>query len=205
MNRPRVATTLTLCLALLVACNGDDSTGNGAGSLHVRVTPASSPLDGDGFDVRIDNGNSRPVPDVGELALEGMLPGPHKVELTDVELPCEVTSENPQTVDVVAGDVVTVSFTVVCEHTGFIQVRTQTTGEDLDPNGYFLAVDGADAPVIEANGVATLAVDDGDHEVTLSDVADNCSVGGEGAAQMVTVTAGETAQLTFSVVCTAAP
>ena len=204
MSHPRV-TVAALSLALLVACNGDDSSGNGAGSLHVQVSPGSSPLDGDGFAVRVDNGSSRPLPADGLLDLEGMLPGEHTVELTDVELPCEVTSENPQTATVVAGDVVTVSFTIACEHTGFIQIRTQTTGEDPDPNGYFLAVDGADAPIIEANGVATLAVDAGEHEVTLSDVAANCTVQGEGAAQTVTVTANETAHLTFVVACTAVP
>jgi hypothetical protein len=200
----RSLTAPALCLAFLVACNSD-STGNGAGSLHVRVTPPSSPLDGDGFDIRVDNGSPRPVPAEGELALEGMLPGEHTVELTDVELPCEVTSENPQTVTVVAGDDVTASFTVVCEHTGFIQVRAQTTGEDLDPNGYFLDVDGAEAPVIEANGTATLAVDAGDHQVTISDIAANCTAQGEGATHNVTVIANQTAHTTFDVVCTALP
>ena len=162
-------------------------------------------MDGDGFDVRVDNGNTRPLPADGVLDLEGMLPGEHTLELTDVELPCEVTSANPQTATVVAGDVVNVAFTVACEHTGFIQIWTQTTGEDPDPNGYFLAVDGADAPIIEANVVATLAVDAGEHEVTLSEVAANCTVQGEGAAQTVTVAANETAHLTFVVACTAVP
>ena len=201
MSHPRFAIT-ALCLAFLVAC-GDDSTGNGAGSLHVRVNPASSPLDPDGFDARVDNGNARPIPADGELQLEGMLPGAHTVELTDVDTPCTVSTENPVTVTVVAGDVVTASFTVVCEHTGFIQVRTQTTGQSLDPNGYFLDVDGEAAPGIGVNGVATLAVPAGDHEVTLSDVASNCTVGGPGATQSVSVTGAQTTNVTFTVVCTA--
>ena len=46
-----------LCFTLLVACNGDDTSGNGAGSLHVRVMPSSSPLDLDGFAAKIDNGS----------------------------------------------------------------------------------------------------------------------------------------------------
>jgi hypothetical protein len=199
MSHPRFALT-ALCLAFLVAC-GDDSTGNGAGSLHVRVNPASNPQDPDGFDARIDAGNARPIPEGGELDLEGMLPGDHTVELTDVDAPCDVTTENPVTVTVVAGDVVTASFTVVCEHTGFIQVRTQTTGENLDPNGYFLAVDGADAPIIGVNDVATLAVDAGAHEVTISDVAANCTV--DAATQNVTVAGGQTGHVTFTVACTA--
>jgi hypothetical protein len=202
----RSLTAAALCLTLLVACNGDDSSGNGAGSLHVRVTPASSPLDPDGFAARLDDGSSRPIPGDGELALEGLLPGEHTVELTDVDTPCVVTTENPLTVEVVGGDVVTASFTVACEHTGFIQVRTETTGEDPDPNGYFLDVDGATAPSIGVNATATLAVGAGDHDVTISDIADNCTVlGGEGATHTVAVVAGQTAHTTFEVDCVAVP
>lgn len=201
----RNVTHAGLCLALLVACNGGDTSGNGAGSLHVRVTPSSSPLDPDGFAARIDDGSSRPIPAGGELELEGMLPGDHKVELTDVDAPCEVTTENPLTVTVVSGDVVTASFTVVCEHTGFIQVRTQTTGEDPDPNGYFLDVDGQNAPTIGVNSTATLAVSVGTHAVAISDIADNCAAQAPGATQNVTVNGGETAHLTFTVACTALP
>ena len=89
-------------------------------------------------------------------------------------------------------------------HTGFIQVRTQTTGE-ASTNGYFLDVDGANAPVIGANATATLAVDGGQHAVTISDIADNCTAQGAGATQDVTVTGGETAHVTFTVACTALP
>ena len=200
MSHTRIAIS-ALCLAFLVAC-GSDSTGNGAGSLHVRVNPPSSPLDPDGFDAKIDNGNSRPIPVDGELELEGMLPGEHTVQLTDVDTPCEVTTENPVTVTVVAGDVVTASFTVVCEHTGFIQARTQTTGTNIDPNGYFVDIDGGNALGIDPNGVTTLGVDAGDHTVNLSDVAANCTVQGDGPSQSVTVTGGQTAHVTFEVVCT---
>lgn len=199
MSHARFAIS-ALCLAFLVACNGD-STGNGAGSLHVRVNPPSSPLDPDGFDAKIDNGNSRPIPADGELQLEGMLPGAHTVELTDVDTPCDVTTENPVTVTVVAGDVVTASFTVVCEHTGFIQARTHTTGTNIDPNGYFVDIDSGNALGIDANGVTTLGIDAGDHTVNLTDVAANCTVQGDGPSQSVTVTGGQTAHVTFEVVC----
>ncbi len=201
MSHPRVAIT-ALCLAFLVAC-GSDSTGNGAGSLHVRVNPASSPLDPDGFAARIDGGSSRPIPAEGELQLEGMLPGEHTVELTDVDTPCDVTTENPLTVTVVAGDVVTASFTIVCEHTGFIQVRTVTSGENLDANGYFLDVDGGNSLGIGVNATSTVAVSAGNHSVTISDIADNCTAQGDGATQNVSVTGGQTANVTFTVVCTA--
>jgi hypothetical protein len=205
MPHARVVAVPALCLALLVACGGDDAVNTGAGSLHVRVNPPVSQFDPDGFDVRVDNGSPRDVPAEGELAIEGMSPGPHTVELTDVELPCQVTTDNPRTVTVVADEVVTATFTVVCETTGFIAVTTHTTGDDPDPDGYALAVDGADAPLIGANATVTLATDAGVHGVTLSEIADNCAVQGGSATQTVTVTAGETVDLTFDVACTAVP
>jgi hypothetical protein len=193
-----------LCLLLLASC-GSDGTGNsGAGSIHVVVNPAQTPFDQDGFAARIDEGSPRPIPDQGELVVEGVDPGPHTVRLTDVDLPCQVSGENPRTVTVSGGDEVTASFTVVCATTGFINITTHTTGADIDPDGYALAVDGQNAPLIGANATATLAVDAGQHAVTLSEVAGNCAVQG-GDTQSVTVTAGAASALTFEVVCSAIP
>jgi hypothetical protein len=193
-----------LCLVVLAAC-GSDGTGNsGAGAVHVVVSPAQTPFDPDGFAARLDEGAPRPIPDQGELVIEGVDPGPHTVRLTDVDLPCQVSGENPRTVTVTGGGDVTAAFTVVCATTGYINITTHTTGDDIDPDGYALAVDGADAPLIGANALSTLAVDAGPHEVTLSEVAANCEVQG-GDTQSVTVTAGEASDVTFEVVCTAIP
>jgi hypothetical protein len=201
MPHARVAVP-ALCLALLTACGGDDTVNSGTGSISVQVSPAESPLDPDGFDVRVDQGAPRAVPDDGGLVFE-VAAGSHTVELTDVEQPCDVSGANPRTVTVDGGEVVTASFTVVCEHTGFIAVTTHTTGDDPDPDGYALAVDGANAPLIGSNATVTLAVDAGTHAVTLSEIADNCDVGDP--TQTVTVDAGETTDLTFEVACTAVP
>jgi hypothetical protein len=202
MPHVRVAAP-ALCLALLAACSGDDAVNSGAGSIGVQVSPAQSPFDPDGFEVRVDQGAPRAVPDDGGLVFE-VTAGPHTVELTDVELPCEVSGANPRTVTVEGGEIVTASFTVVCEHTGFIAVTTHTTGDDPDPDGYALAVDGANAPLIGSNATVTLAVDAGVHGVTLSEIANNCDVEG-GPTQTVTVDVGETTDLTFEVACTAVP
>jgi hypothetical protein len=193
-----------LGLALLAGCNGDDSVNSGAGSLHVVVNPAQTPFDQDGFAVRIDEGSLRPIPDEGELVIQGLNPGAHTVLLTDVDLPCQVSGENPRTVTLSGGDEVTATFNIVCSTTGFINVTTHTTGDDPDPDGYALTVDGQNAPLIDANATVTLAVDAGNHAVTLSDVADNCAVQGDDT-QMVAVTAGASTGVTFEVVCTAAP
>ena len=199
-----IVPALALCLSLLAAC-GDDAVNSGAGSIHLIVSPGTSTFDTDGWDVRLDEGGARDVPDQGDLVFEGLTSGEHTLQLTDVELPCEVSGQNPRTVIVNSGDVTTVTFNVVCVHTGFIAVTTVTTGEDLDPDGYALSVDEANAPLIGSNDTATLAVDAGPHAVTLSGIADNCAVQDGEPTRSVTVTADETTDLTFEIVCSAVP
>ena len=201
MSRSRVAIPV-MCVALLVACNSDDSVNTGTGSINVVVNPPTTTFDPDGFQARIDNGSPKDVPEQG-LAVPGVFPGDHTVQLTDVDLPCHVTTANPKTVTVTPGDVATASFTVVCETTGFLHVTTHTTGEDPDPDGYALAVDGADAPLIGVNDATALAVNAGVHDVTLSEIADNCSVPDD--TIQVTVNPGEDAFVAFEVTCTTAP
>jgi len=106
---------------------------------------------------------------------------------------------------VAAGDVEIVSFVVFCDPTGEIAVSTTTTGADLDPDGYLLAVDGMEAPGIGVNAELVLtSFDPGVHAVTLSGVASNCAVQG-GATRSVTVAARETAHADLQVVCAAIP
>jgi len=195
---------VALCLALLAACGDTGGPGLATGNIQLVVTPATTPFDGDGFTVKVDEAAPLPVPASGQLAFDGLDPGDHTVTLLDVDPPCS-TSNNPRTVTVTAGDVTTTTFTITCASIGFIAITTQTTGDDLDPNGYAIEVDGADAPLIGTNATLTVAVDPGDHSVTLSDIADNCTVQGGEPTQTVTVKSDETATADFVLTCTAVP
>ncbi len=87
--------------------------------------------------------------------------------------------------------------------TGNLTATTNTTGSNLDPDGYTVTVDGTISQTIPINGSVTfnnLAA--GNHTVALTGVAANCTVGG-GASQTVTVPPGGTASANFSVSCTA--
>lgn len=89
--------------------------------------------------------------------------------------------------------------------TGNLTVTTATTGSDLDPDGYAVAVDGGAAQAIGVN--ASVTVNDlaaGSHTVVLSGVASNCTTGG-GASQTVTVPAGGSTSASFAVTCQAPP
>jgi hypothetical protein len=84
---------------------------------------------------------------------------------------------------------------------GAISITTTTSGPEADPDGYLLSLNGAVAQPIGPN--ATLLLSDlppGSHSLQLAGVAGNCTVS-EGAARAVEVTAGATAEVSFSVVC----
>ena len=88
--------------------------------------------------------------------------------------------------------------------TGSIQVNVTSSGEPPDPTGYTIAVDGGSGQAITAGGTITITdVSAGAHTVMLGDLAQNCSTGTN--PQTVTVSAGETAQVAFAVLCTSLP
>jgi hypothetical protein len=84
---------------------------------------------------------------------------------------------------------------------GDLEVTAVTTGADLDPDGYVVAVDDSQSQPIGVN--ATVAYSDlaaGDHTVELSGIAGNCMVSGE-KRRSVSVIADSTATTTFQVTC----
>lgn len=84
---------------------------------------------------------------------------------------------------------------------GTVQVSAATTGDDPDPDGYTVTLDGGDARSLDPDGTATFEdVGEGEHELALSDVADNCAVDGA-STRTVAVSAGATASTGFDVGC----
>ncbi len=86
---------------------------------------------------------------------------------------------------------------------GTLTVSTNTSGSNLDADGYTVTVDGTSSQAIVINGSVTFSgLAAGDHNVVLSGVADNCAVDG-GTSRTVTMLADGAASTTFSVTCTA--
>ena len=84
---------------------------------------------------------------------------------------------------------------------GALEIRTTTTGTAMDPDGYMVQVDGGTAQAIGVNTTLPIAgVAAGAHQVALSGLATNCAVQGDNS-QPVTVTAGATASVAFTVSC----
>jgi hypothetical protein len=81
-----------------------------------------------------------------------------------------------------------------------LQVAIRTVGGDLDLDGYALTIDGEVQPPVGANETVVVTVSAGPHDVTLDGVAENCFVDGA-ALRSVSVTVGDTTQVTYAVTC----
>jgi Tol biopolymer transport system component len=95
---------------------------------------------------------------------------------------------------------------------GTIRVSVQTSGGDLDIDGYEFVVDSGTRQYLNSSGIGSdgsrrtdgtvTGISPGTHVVTLQAVADNCTVSDAGS-RSITVTAGQTVNVTYSVVCIA--
>src|SRR4051812_40374948 len=85
-------------------------------------------------------------------------------------------------------------------NSGTLELTTITTGSDLDPDGYSFQIDGGDAQTVGINDKATSNVPAGSHTVQLAGLAPTCTVSGDNP-QTVTITAGQTTAITFSITC----
>jgi len=100
--------------------------------------------------------------------------------------------KNPQGVFLIGG-VGTADFSLSCGWWGGLFVSTNTTGVDLDADGYTVTVDGRTSQATATNGSVTFTMlDVGSHSIALSGAAGNCTVNGSNP-QQVTVSAGGTA------------
>jgi hypothetical protein len=173
-----------------------------SGTLQVTTTTTGEDLDPDGYRVRVDEATGQPIGLNATLSVPNLAAGEHSVRLVNVAANCTVAGENPRIVTILAGATAQVSFAISCApKTGTIQVTTTTTGTDLDPDGYLVTL-GQQTPVaIAATGSHTFeSVAPGLHQVALSGLAGNCLLDGT-TPREVTVTAGATATVAFTVTC----
>lgn len=85
---------------------------------------------------------------------------------------------------------------------GSIEIRTTSDGDDIDRNGYGVAVDQRQPVTIATNG--RVVVDDltlGNHRVALSELDSNCSV--DENPQTISVAGADTVTVSFAVTCAA--
>ena len=92
---------------------------------------------------------------------------------------------------------------LVVPTTGTLEVTTETSGAEADPDGYLVQVDaGATQTIGAAGSLRNSNVNAGNHTVQLAGVAPNCGVAGENP-RGVSIAAGEMTTVAFQVSCTA--
>src|SRR3989442_3364638 len=88
---------------------------------------------------------------------------------------------------------------------GTLAVTVATSGSDIAPDGYTVTVDGSLSQSVGANGLVTFTgLAAGDHTVSLSGVASNCTVSGDNP-RTISLIAGVVGTTSFSVSCAAIP
>src|SRR3989441_2287957 len=190
------------------------------GSVHITTATSGVDLDPDGYLLCVDpyEGYYGTTCTYGQsIAVNGAVTvavsaGDHRVLLNGIAGNCVLRGENPKVVSTSVGNTAEVALSLTCAALPRLHITTATTGGQVDPNGYGVCVDPqydyyddlycyAGAPqAIGLNGTLTIGVPAGNHTVLVSDVADNCTVGGANP-RPVSATASDTTDVPFSITC----
>jgi hypothetical protein len=179
------------------------------GSLQITSATSGASPDADGYTMTVDGADRGTLVASGAVTLDGLPTGSHSVGLSGVAGNCQVQGDNPRSITIVAGATATAAFDVVCAAppavSGSLKITTATTGLEPDPDGYSLAIDAGATQAIGQNTTTTVTnVAAGAHQVRLSKVANNCKVGGSNP-RPVTIAAGVTTQVSFTITCVLLP
>ncbi|HEX2249822.1 MAG TPA: Ig-like domain-containing protein, partial [Gemmatimonadales bacterium] len=178
----------------------------GAGDLRIITATSGPDPDQDGYTFTVDGGSSQPIAINAQSLLSNFAPGSHSVELAGLSGNCTLQGANPRSVTVTGGATVDLRFAITCTATtGTIRVSVTTSGSPADPDGYTVTLNeqAPGLPVATNGTVSFSSVAAGIHTIALSGLAANCSVP-EGSSQAVTLEAGASSEVSFSVTCTPA-
>jgi len=174
------------------------------GSIKVTTATTGATPDPDGYSVAVDAGASQPIGVHDSVTVTGLPAGSHSVTLGGVAGNCTVSGGLSRNTNVSVGDTARVPFSVSCPTppptTGDLTVTTTTTGGGTDPDGYTVTVDAINKPIGVSGSVTFNGLPAGDHSVTLTGLANNCTVSGQNP-RTINVPAGGTPQTNFPVTC----
>ncbi len=177
------------------------------GSIAVTTTTIGADTDPDGYSITLDGVRAQTIAANGSFTYTDVPGGSRKVRLAGAADHCTVDDAS-QTASVTGDNTATIAFHITCgpPPPGNLTVTAQTTGWDLDPDGYAVTIDGdpATAQATASNGSVTFTgLSVGTHTVQLSSIADNCTTTSN--PRSASIASGETASTTFAVSCQPTP
>ncbi len=207
MDPLRVAAwrALSLGAALIVGLGCSEGTApQAAAAIRVTLAPAGGDAGAGAYRVSLD-GRSTELISGAQAALFGPVsPGEHLVSVDQLPPTCQVSGDPSQVVDIAPGDTAEVQFEVSCsDRAGQLLVRLSVTGEDQDPNGYTVLLDGNPAASGLFGNIA-LAATPGSHSVALEDLTRSCHVAGD-SVRTAALLPGGTLTVDFEVTCAVSP
>lgn len=188
---------------LLAACTAESKIGPESGMVHVTLATTGQDLDPDGYSVLVNGVAKGHLADQADTTLIGVPTGSGSVSLTGMASNCTSQQALPLTVNVPANEAIDVAVTVHCAATtAFLRMTVEVAGYDQDPDGFIASIDGGSGVVVTAPG-KVVPIGAGDHSVSLSGLASNCSLDPVPATQAFYVAGGDTAVVDFAIGCTA--
>jgi hypothetical protein len=173
----------------------------------IEITTSSTGAAPANYELVVDGAPLGSIGSSATRSVEGIASGAHSVGLSGLPANCGAQGENPLSATVLTGATTQVSFSVSCAQppaeTGVLTITTATSGED--PDGFRVSVDGRAGQPIGLQGALTLNnVAAGAHSVRLAGLAAGCASSGSNP-RPVSVTAGATATVAFTVTCAPQP
>jgi hypothetical protein len=172
------------------------------GGFMVTTISTGPDIDPNGYYVTLDDTLMRHIGPNASVTFDSVRAGIHSVWLAGNPDNCDVTSANPLIEALSPGQHEAVTFQLTCvPWYGSLKVNTVTTGRNLDPNGYSVAVDDTLMQSIGVNGSVTFTrLSPGEHTASIAGVPYNCSVTSLSPLR-VTVPQGGDVSATFDLVC----
>ena len=195
-----VRVVAVLAAGLLVACGNSSTGATTTGTIIVHVNATGTSVD-TVFTVTVDGSYTYPITtgvdqtfEVDELS--------HSIQLTDVAKNCEVTSTNPQIIQITAGTETTLTFDVSCTTNGEAAITIATTGDNQDDQYLLDFNNGFRTVPVGPRQTLTLSLPIGPYSIALTGVASNCAVQGANPVSL-DVVEDSTATARFDIACTA--
>lgn len=175
------------------------------GTVEITTTTTGTDLDADGYTVQLPGVTPTTLVANGAKTFSNVRVGTFPVTLGGVSRNCAVDGP-AQVANITYGGTVKLSFTVRCVISGTLQITAVTTGDDIDADGYIVAlrIDNSGGTVhvaVPSNGTANVSgMLPGTYGVTLSGLSPNCAIGGA-LANVIVVPAGTETRLALTIRC----